>query len=507
MIRKLKTGVYAAIISDDVQLVPRAHQEDDCALHILEDYIEPFDMAIAYRKGFPYGRLQKEMSNSLLRLSESGKLADIKQDNMPPKPSCLQSTEFSETNRVNVDRLWGLWIIFASAVGIAAWSSIFHYWILKRRNPEEQLLISARVKPFRDTLTKAMTAPMVPYVVDAFRSASVRSTSRRALSEGSGKGGDARALSPAAAGAGRKAELAEDGSTEEGRSLWKLYSNKLRSPVGPVNSSSRSENVAEPLAVVTESQEECHLTDEVALKLARNSKVDPQQGAEVPPGPGLCRPEVGGGGMARQASTYPPQFLQVKSNFANDSSTLKAGDLNLADAAQRASELELVVHGEHVASADGSAVSPSVTTSHTGEGGAVVTASEYIQRAQQHSAGEVQGVPAAAQPKQGLIAEAVAVLQGCGQEDLSSSDPSSNGMLLPGPPNMATPRRVPSPPFPLTLESSLRSSSVGSASGEQLARLRSELANITAVLGMVDRRVDVLINAMAAHLEDSPGAA
>lgn len=74
MIRRLKQGQYAAIISDDVQLIPRAHQDKSCALHILDEQIEPFDLAIAYRKGFPFPRLQAEISNSLLRLQEAGTL-------------------------------------------------------------------------------------------------------------------------------------------------------------------------------------------------------------------------------------------------------------------------------------------------------------------------------------------------------------------------------------------------------------------------------------------------
>ena len=74
MIKKLRAGQYAAVISDDTQLEPRARADDSCALHILPDKIEPFDLAIAFRKDFPHPRLVTAMNNALLRLQESGTL-------------------------------------------------------------------------------------------------------------------------------------------------------------------------------------------------------------------------------------------------------------------------------------------------------------------------------------------------------------------------------------------------------------------------------------------------
>jgi ABC-type amino acid transport substrate-binding protein len=75
MVDKLKSGRYAAMISDDTQLHPRAHEDDTCALHILPDKLEPFDLAFAFRNGFPYQRLKMAISNSLLELQEAGKLS------------------------------------------------------------------------------------------------------------------------------------------------------------------------------------------------------------------------------------------------------------------------------------------------------------------------------------------------------------------------------------------------------------------------------------------------
>ena len=75
MIKKLRAGQYAAVISDDTQLEPRARADDSCALRILTDKIEPFDLAIAFRKNFPYPELVRALNNALLKLQETGQLA------------------------------------------------------------------------------------------------------------------------------------------------------------------------------------------------------------------------------------------------------------------------------------------------------------------------------------------------------------------------------------------------------------------------------------------------
>lgn len=74
MIKKLRAKQYTAVISDDTQLEPRARSDDSCSLHILNDKIEPFDLAIAYRQGFPFPSLISALNNALLRLQESGTL-------------------------------------------------------------------------------------------------------------------------------------------------------------------------------------------------------------------------------------------------------------------------------------------------------------------------------------------------------------------------------------------------------------------------------------------------
>jgi hypothetical protein len=50
MVERLKAKVYAAVISDDTQLINRAYSDQSCSLHILAESIEPFDLAIAFSK-------------------------------------------------------------------------------------------------------------------------------------------------------------------------------------------------------------------------------------------------------------------------------------------------------------------------------------------------------------------------------------------------------------------------------------------------------------------------
>jgi ABC-type amino acid transport substrate-binding protein len=75
MIQKLKSRHYMAVISDDTQLIARAYSDDSCSLHILADKIEPFDLAFAFRKGFPRLDLMLAVSSALLKLQEDGTLA------------------------------------------------------------------------------------------------------------------------------------------------------------------------------------------------------------------------------------------------------------------------------------------------------------------------------------------------------------------------------------------------------------------------------------------------
>ena len=75
MIEKLLKGDYAAVISDDTQLISRAYADETCSLHILGDMIEPFDLAFAFRRGFPSDGFRRAVSSALLDLQEGGVLS------------------------------------------------------------------------------------------------------------------------------------------------------------------------------------------------------------------------------------------------------------------------------------------------------------------------------------------------------------------------------------------------------------------------------------------------
>ena len=74
MIEKLLKGEYTAVVSDDTQLLGYAYADDSCSLHILGDMIEPFDLAVAFRRGFPSDAFRAAVSSALLDLQESGVL-------------------------------------------------------------------------------------------------------------------------------------------------------------------------------------------------------------------------------------------------------------------------------------------------------------------------------------------------------------------------------------------------------------------------------------------------
>ena len=75
MIAKLRAGVYAAVISDDMQLLPRAYADDTCSLHLLKETIEPFDLALAFSKSFPSDAFREDVSGALLDMQEDGTIS------------------------------------------------------------------------------------------------------------------------------------------------------------------------------------------------------------------------------------------------------------------------------------------------------------------------------------------------------------------------------------------------------------------------------------------------
>lgn len=74
MIQELRLGHYAAIISDDTQLIIRANADKTCKLHILDDHLDAIDIAFAFRKDFFDRRFEAAVSKTLLTMQEMGEL-------------------------------------------------------------------------------------------------------------------------------------------------------------------------------------------------------------------------------------------------------------------------------------------------------------------------------------------------------------------------------------------------------------------------------------------------
>lgn len=74
MIEKLVNGTFAAVIADNTILVPEAKREASCSLHILEDEIEPFDLALGFRRTFEHDALREAIDDELLLMLEDGTL-------------------------------------------------------------------------------------------------------------------------------------------------------------------------------------------------------------------------------------------------------------------------------------------------------------------------------------------------------------------------------------------------------------------------------------------------
>ena len=74
-IARLRNGTLAAVIADDTILVPEANTAPDCALHVLNDLIEPYDLALGFRRTFDNDAFRDAVDLELLRLLESGRLA------------------------------------------------------------------------------------------------------------------------------------------------------------------------------------------------------------------------------------------------------------------------------------------------------------------------------------------------------------------------------------------------------------------------------------------------
>ena len=66
MIGALRNGAVKAIIADDTQLLARASNDTSCRLYILDQRLQPFDIAFAFANDFSELSLIADVSKVLI---------------------------------------------------------------------------------------------------------------------------------------------------------------------------------------------------------------------------------------------------------------------------------------------------------------------------------------------------------------------------------------------------------------------------------------------------------
>lgn len=74
MINRIVAGDLFAVIADDTILVPEASKDATCALHILDAELEPYDLALGFRRTFDRPDFVAAVNTQLLYLLQSGVL-------------------------------------------------------------------------------------------------------------------------------------------------------------------------------------------------------------------------------------------------------------------------------------------------------------------------------------------------------------------------------------------------------------------------------------------------
>ena len=117
MIRKMKLNVYRAIVADETQIDVFLAQDTSCSLRKLDETIEPFETAIAWRSGSPFAEDFRAMNTEIVLLRSNGGLAGLIRNNIPSDTGrCTISP--NDTAVVGVQALRGLWVIMlVSGVG------------------------------------------------------------------------------------------------------------------------------------------------------------------------------------------------------------------------------------------------------------------------------------------------------------------------------------------------------------------------------------------------------
>lgn len=73
-IQAARDGLVAAVVADDTILVPEANKAADCELHIVQEDIEEYDLALAFRRTFNDTLLIDSVNLALLYLLQNGTL-------------------------------------------------------------------------------------------------------------------------------------------------------------------------------------------------------------------------------------------------------------------------------------------------------------------------------------------------------------------------------------------------------------------------------------------------
>lgn len=129
MIQGLRSGKYRALISDNTQLEVLAAQDPTCSLRTLDDLIEPFETAFAFRAGFPYLHISGAIDAAMLILREDGTLNALQEKHMVAGMTGACATEQEETTVIGLQSLKGLWVvILAGAVAAEAAGLVMYLW-------------------------------------------------------------------------------------------------------------------------------------------------------------------------------------------------------------------------------------------------------------------------------------------------------------------------------------------------------------------------------------------
>jgi hypothetical protein len=74
MIEKVRNATLSAVIADNTILEPASHSDPTCSLHILDTEIEPYDLALGFKRTFNNSAFLRAVNEVLLLLLENGTL-------------------------------------------------------------------------------------------------------------------------------------------------------------------------------------------------------------------------------------------------------------------------------------------------------------------------------------------------------------------------------------------------------------------------------------------------